>query len=121
MLRGVFHHHHGIGPGRQHGAGGHPQGLALAHAEGGGHAHGHFPFDFQVLGRADAGPEGILGPDCVAVHGGPQKPRHLLRRVDGRGQDPAAGCGQIHLLHPHRAKPVIKGQDFLAGLQAEEF
>ena len=87
----------------------------------GASAHGHLAFDFQVLGRTDPGPESISGPNRVAVHGGPQKTRHVLRRHDGRGQDPAAGVGQIHLLHPHRGKPVIKGQDFLAGLQAEEF
>ena len=97
------------------------QGLTPAHSPVRGHAHGHLPLDFQVLGRAGAGPEGVPGPDRVAVHGGPQESRHLLRRQDGRGQDPAPGLGQFHLLHPHRGKPVVMGQDFLAGLQAEKF
>ena len=91
VLGGVFDHHHRVGARGQHGAGGHPQGLAGTHAPGGGYPHGHLAFDFQVLGRPDAGPEGILGPDRVAVHGGAQKPRHILRRRDGRSQDPAAG------------------------------
>ena len=82
---------------------------------------GTSPLISRYWGDADAGPEGVLGSDRVAVHGGPQKPRHVLRRHDGRGQDPAAGRGQIQFLHPHRGKPVIMGQDFFPGLQAEEF
>ena len=79
------------------------------------------PVGVEELDLADAGPEGVMAPDRVAVHGGPQEPRHVLRRGHRRGQDPAAGGGQIQFLHPHRAKPVIMGQDFLAGLQTEEF
>ena len=121
MLGGVFDHHHRVGARGQHGAGGHPQGLTPAHAPARGHAHGHLPLDFQVLGRPGAGPEAIPGPDRVAVHGGPQKSRHRLRRTDGRSQNPAPGRGQFHLFHPHRGKAVIMSQDFQAGLQAEEF
>ncbi len=113
-LVGVLDHHHGIGLGRHHAAGGNTHRRPGRQRLRRLFAHLHDAGKFQISRQTLTGAKSILGFDRIAVHRRAMKMRQIDRRVKIFRQNTAARLDGSDLFLAHRLNAAAKSSAPLA-------